>query len=160
MSGMTVIVKTITRWVKVFIFLFGVYVTLTGHLSPGGGFAGGVIIACSYILLTLAYGKAFALNRFGLPAAAGLDSLGALIFLGLGLAGLGWGGVFFANFIQARFPGTDFRLLSAGTIPLNNIAICLKVGASLFAIFIILSALRIVAAPDGSRRMEQHEEEE
>jgi multisubunit Na+/H+ antiporter MnhB subunit len=160
MSGMTVIVKTITRWVKVFIFLFGVYITLTGHLSPGGGFAGGVIIACSYILLTLAYGKAFALRRFGLAAATGLDSAGALIFLGLGLFGIGWGGVFFANFLQARFPGMDFHLLSAGTIPLNNIAICLKVGASLFAVFIVLAALRIVVAEDGSRRMEQHEEEE
>ena len=42
MSGMTVIVKTITRWVKVFIFLFGAYIIVTGHLSPGGGFAGGV----------------------------------------------------------------------------------------------------------------------
>ena len=160
MSGMTVIVKTITRWVKVFIFLFGVYITITGHLSPGGGFAGGVIIACSYILLTLAYGKVFALKRFGLAAATGLDSAGALIFLALGLLGIEWGGAFFANFLQTRFPGTDFRLLSAGTIPLNNIAICLKVGASLFAIFIILSALRIVAAEDGSRRMDQHEEEE
>jgi multicomponent Na+:H+ antiporter subunit B len=160
MSGMTVIVKTITRWVKVFIFLFGVYITFTGHLSPGGGFAGGVIIACSYILLTLAYGKVFALKRFGLTAATGLDSAGALIFLALGLLGIEWGGAFFANFLQSRFPGTDFRLLSAGTIPLNNIAICLKVGASLFAIFIILSALRIVVAEDGSRRMDQHEEEE
>jgi multicomponent Na+:H+ antiporter subunit B len=160
MSGMSVIVKTITRWVKVFIFLFGVYITLTGHLSPGGGFAGGVIIACSYILLTLAYGKVFALKRFGLAAATGLDSAGALLFLAIGLLGIGWGGVFFANFLQARFPGADFRILSAGTIPPINIAICLKVGASLFAIFIILSSLRIVAAEDGTRRMEQHEEEE
>ena len=119
-----------------------------------------MIIACSYILLTLAYGKVFALKRFGLAAATGLDSAGALIFLALGLLGIEWGGAFFANFLQTRFPGTDFRLLSAGTIPLNNIAICLKVGASLFAIFIILSALRIVAAEDGSRRMDQHEEEE
>jgi multisubunit Na+/H+ antiporter MnhB subunit len=159
-SGMTVIVKTITRWVKVFIFLYGVYITITGQLSPGGGFAGGVIISCSYILLTLAYGKAFALKRFGLAAATGLDSAGALIFLAVGLLGMGWGGVFFANFLQARFPGTDFHLLSAGTIPLNNIAICLKVGSSLFAIFIILSALRIVVDEDGTQRMEQHEEEE
>ena len=42
MKGMTVIVKTVTRWVKVFIFLYGIYIIITGHLSPGGGFAGGV----------------------------------------------------------------------------------------------------------------------
>jgi hypothetical protein len=68
MNGMTVIVKTVTRWLKVFIFLYGIYIIITGHLAPGGGFAGGVIIACSYMLLTLAYGKEFTLKRLSLRA--------------------------------------------------------------------------------------------
>jgi len=54
MKGMTIIVKTVSSWVKVLIFLFGIYITIFGHLTPGGGFAGGVILACSYILLMLA----------------------------------------------------------------------------------------------------------
>jgi multicomponent Na+:H+ antiporter subunit B len=160
MKGMSIIVKTVTRWVKVFIFLFGVFIAITGHLGPGGGFAGGVIIACSYILLTLAYGKEFAEKRLGFHTAAGLDCLGALIFLGVALVGLGVGGVFFINFLQKQFPGQDFALLSSGTIPISNLAICLKVGASLFAIFIILSVLRIVGKADGSKEMIQEEEEE
>ena len=41
MKGMTIIVKTITSWVKMLIFLFGIYIILFGHLTPGGGFAGG-----------------------------------------------------------------------------------------------------------------------
>ncbi len=60
MKGMTVIVKTISSWVKVLIFLFGIYIILFGHLTPGGGFAGGVILASSYVLLMLAFGKEFA----------------------------------------------------------------------------------------------------
>ena len=40
MKGMTVIVKTIASWVKVLIILFGIYIILFGHLTPGGGFAG------------------------------------------------------------------------------------------------------------------------
>ncbi|MBA7606781.1 hypothetical protein ES703_13931 [subsurface metagenome] len=160
MKGMTIIVKTVTRWVKVFIFLYGVYITITGHLTPGGGFAGGVIIACSYILLTLAYGKDFFLKRMGLRAASRLDCVGALLFLIVALLGLGFGGIFFANFLQARFPGEEFKLLSSGAIPISNIAICIKVGSSLFAIFIILSVLRIVQAEDGSQSMIQEEEEE
>ena len=40
MRGMTLIVKTITALLIGFILLFGFYVILTGHLSPGGGFAG------------------------------------------------------------------------------------------------------------------------
>jgi len=59
MKGMTVIVKTVSSWVKVLIFLFGIYIVLFGHLTPGGGFAGGVILACSYVLLLLAYGREF-----------------------------------------------------------------------------------------------------
>ena len=160
MKGMTLIVKTVTRWVKVFIFLYGVYIIITGHLTPGGGFAGGVIIACSYMLLTLAYGKDFALNRFGTRAAGHIDSAGALIFLVVALFGLGFGGVFFANFLQTRYPGAEFQLLSAGTILISNIAVGLKVAASLFLIFVILSVLRILVTEDGVQKMIQDEEEE
>jgi multisubunit Na+/H+ antiporter MnhB subunit len=160
MKGMTLIVKTVTRWVKVFIFLFGVYIVITGHLGPGGGFAGGLIIACSYILLTLAFGKEFALRRLGVGVGHGLDSAGSLIFLLLGLFGIGYGGTFFVNFLQRRYPGLAFHVLSAGTIPLSNIAIGLKVASSLFLIFTILAVLRIVVNRDGSRTMVQEEEEE
>jgi len=59
MKGMTVIVKTVSSWVKVLIFLFGIYIILFGHLTPGGGFAGGVILASSYVLLMLAFGRKF-----------------------------------------------------------------------------------------------------
>lgn len=41
MKGMTLIVKVIAELVKDFIILFGIYIVLNGHLSPGGGFAGG-----------------------------------------------------------------------------------------------------------------------
>ena len=57
MAGMTIIVKTISSWVKVLIVVFGVYIILFGHLTPGGGFAGGVILASSYILIMLAFGR-------------------------------------------------------------------------------------------------------
>ncbi len=160
MKGMTVIVRTIARWVKVFIFLYGCLITITGHLTPGGGFAGGVIIAGSFILITLADGKELALRQLPLRAAVGLDSLGGLLFLIVGLLGIGFGGIFFANWIQQRFPGGDFSLLSSGVIPVYNIAICLKVGASLFITFLIMSVLRIVVQRDGSFRMVQDEEEE
>jgi multisubunit Na+/H+ antiporter MnhB subunit len=160
MKGMTVIVKTITRWVKVFIFLYGAYLTITGHITPGGGFAGGVIIACSYMLLALAYGKEFALKNLSSRWASRLDSVGALMFVVVALLGLGFGGIFFANFLQTRYPGQEFQILSAGTIPISNIAICLKVASSLFLIFVILSVLRIVTGEDGIKKMIQEEEEE
>ena len=54
----------------------------------------------------------------------------------------------------------EFQLLNAGTIPISNIAVGLKVAASLFLIFVILSVLRIVIDKDGVQRMIQEEEEE
>jgi multicomponent Na+:H+ antiporter subunit B len=89
-----------------------------------------------------------------------LDCLGALIFLIVALVGLAVGGVFFINFLQKTNPGEDFSLLSSGTIPISNIAICLKVGASLFTVFVILAVLRIVPSKDGTLKMIQEEEEE
>lgn len=56
-KGMSLIVKVITRLTVGLILLFGIYIVLHGHVSPGGGFAGGVIIALSFIHLMLAYGK-------------------------------------------------------------------------------------------------------
>jgi multisubunit Na+/H+ antiporter MnhB subunit len=61
-GGMTLIVKAITRFVGVMVMLFGVYIVLHGHLTPGGGFAGGVILASGMILLTLAFGKGVSLK--------------------------------------------------------------------------------------------------
>ena len=158
--GMSLIVTTITRWVKVFIFLFGAYLILTGHLSPGGGFAGGVVIACSYMLLTIAYGKEFAFRRLS-PAAAGrLDSTGALLFLAVAFVGLGVGGIFFGNFLIGRYVDSGTTLTSGGAILISNVAIGLKVAASLFLVFAILSVLRIVTASDGTLSMVQEEEVE
>ena len=57
MKGMSIIIKTISSWIKILIFLFGIYIIIFGHLTPGGGFAGGVILASSYVLIMLAYGR-------------------------------------------------------------------------------------------------------
>ena len=152
--GMTLIVQTVTRWLKGPIVLYGIYIVFTGHLSPGGGFAGGVIIACAFVLITLAFGAKFALGRVGKLLASELDSLGALMFVIIALLGYA-GGSFFRNFIQLANPAPPFRIFSAGTILLSNIAIGLKVGASLFMIFIILAVIRVVEDKDGKMKMIQ-----
>ena len=134
-AGMTLIVKTITRLTVGLILLYGIYIVLDGHLTPGGGFAGGVIIALAFIHLMLAFGKETAFKKLSQVAASVLESLGALMFLSV--ASLGFlGGYFFFNFFLDK--GKPFDLFSAGIIPLCNIAISLKVGAGLFAIFAVL----------------------
>ena len=142
MKGMTIIVKTIASWVKVLIFLFGIYIILFGHLTPGGGFAGGVILASSYVLLMLAFGGKFVQKNLPLALDSKLDCLGAFMFALIAILGLVFGGVFFVNFLQKYLPGQPLNLISAGTIPLSNIAIGLKVGASLFLVIFLLSTFR------------------
>lgn len=143
MKSMTIIVKTISSWVKVLIFLFGIYIILFGHLTPGGGFAGGVILASSYVLLLLAFGREFVEKNLPLPLASKLDCVGALAFALIAILGLVLGGSFFVNFLYQNYlPGEALNLISAGTIPLSNIAIGLKVGASLFLVILVLSTFR------------------
>jgi multicomponent Na+:H+ antiporter subunit B len=134
-KGMTIIVKTITKLTVGLILLYGIYIVLHGHISPGGGFAGGVIIALSFIHLMLAFGREAALKKLSEAKASILESLGAIMFLSIALLGF-LGGYFFLNFFINK--GKPFELFSAGIIPLCNIAICLKVGAGLFAIFAAL----------------------
>lgn len=138
-KGMSLIVKTITRLTVGLILLYGIYILSHGHVSPGGGFAGGVIIALSFIHLMLAYGKETALNKLPKGATNFFEGLGAVMFLGIALLGF-TGGYFFLNFLSK---GEPFRLFSAGIIPLCNIAISFKVGAGLFAIFAALILLKL-----------------
>jgi multicomponent Na+:H+ antiporter subunit B len=153
MKGMTVIVKTISSWVKILIFVFGIYIVITGHLTPGGGFAGGVILASSYVLLMLAFGREFAEENLSLGWSSRLDCVGALLFAAVALFGLFFGAAsFFWNFIHRKYLiGEPLKLVSAGTIPLSNIAIGLKVGASLFLVILVLSMFR----PEPSGKKEE-----
>jgi multicomponent Na+:H+ antiporter subunit B len=150
-TGMTLIVKTVTRLTVWLILLYGIYIITHGHLSPGGGFAGGVIIALSFIHLILAYGKEAVLTTLSEDRIRFWESTGALAFLTIALVGL-TGGYFFWNFLPVGMP---FDLLSAGTIPLSNIAISFKVWAGLLAIFIAVVLVRIEdeekEVPDPSR---------
>ena len=138
-KGMSVIVKTVTRLTIGLILLYGIYILLHGHLSPGGGFAGGVIIALSFVHLMLAYGKETALKKFPKGMVSFLESAGAIMFLSIALLGF-TGGYFFLNFMAK---GQPYKLFSAGIIPLCNIAISLKVGAGLFAIFVALVLFKL-----------------
>jgi len=138
-KGMTLIVKEVTRLTVGLIFLFGIYIMLHGHLTPGGGFAGGVIVALSFIHMVLAYGGDFATKKMNSRIATILESLGGLMFLSLALLGLIFAGVFFLNLLPKGMP---FELKSAGIIPLCNIAICIKVGAGLFLVFTLLTMFK------------------
>jgi multisubunit Na+/H+ antiporter MnhB subunit len=141
MKGMSLIVRTVTTVIIGFIFIYGIYIILHGHLTPGGGFAGGVIIAGALILRILAFGSEPADEKKSETRTSVFESVGALLFIGIALAGMVIAGTFFLNFLPK---GIALNLWSAGIIPFCNIAIGIKVGAGLFSIFLALAAVKYV----------------
>jgi multicomponent Na+:H+ antiporter subunit B len=90
----TVVIRTIGRILTPFIQLFGLYVIIHGPVSPGGGFQGGVIVGASMILLALSYDLSTAEARASHKVRVAMDSIGSLMFAGIGLLALLAGGVF------------------------------------------------------------------
>jgi multicomponent Na+:H+ antiporter subunit B len=155
-EGMSVIVRTVARWLRGPILLYGIYLIVFGHLTPGGGFSGGVVAAAAFILVLLAEGRAAGLRLFPAGTAARLDSAGALGFLGIALAGMVLGSGFFCNDLRTAEEAW-FTLGSGGAIPFSNLAVGLKVGSSLFLVF---AALALWHAAPGTKPAEPPAEEE
>lgn len=104
--------------------LVGIYIVAHGHLTPGGGFQGGVILATALLLVYLSsdYMTMRAVGPTSLIELA--EGLGGAAFAVIGLSGLVAGGAFFQNWLGK---GTVGDLLSTGTIPLSNAAVGLAV---------------------------------
>jgi multicomponent Na+:H+ antiporter subunit B len=108
--------------------LVGLYVVVTGHLSIGGGFQGGVIIATAVHLLFLA-GDYPALRRVRPMSLVDVDDvLGAVGYIAVGLIGVAMGGAFLENTLPL---GQFNSLFSGGTVDLLNVAIGLEVASGM-----------------------------
>ncbi|MFO8110328.1 MAG: MnhB domain-containing protein [Thermoplasmata archaeon] len=133
---MSKIVRTITDIMVVPIIVFGIYLIVHGHLTPGGGFQGGAVIASSTALLIIAYGS----FRDYKEDFSSLESVGLTLFIILAILGLllsttmfynfaaGMGGIFGGTVSQGINPG---YINTGGTVPLMNIMVGLEVAAAL-----------------------------
>ncbi len=120
------ILQTGARMLFAPIVVFGAYIFVHGHLSPGGGFQGGAVVASAVLLLFLA-------NRdHQLPHKMmhWMESLVGFTYVMVGISGLVIAGSFLSN--QGVLPlGTWNRLFSGGIIPIIYILVGLKVGTEL-----------------------------
>ncbi len=145
-SDMSVIVKVVVGLLIVPVLVFGFYVIAHGHLSPGGGFPGGAVIATLVAMFLVAFGKDKArklAGREGLFSAA--ESVGLLMFGLIALVGLSF--TFFSNTLantsyyfgqSIPFGPNPGYLLSGGVVPVMNIAVGLEVAAALTAIVVLM----------------------
>lgn len=130
-----IIVKVIARFMIPFIQVYGLYIIIYGHLSPGGGFAGGAIVATSLILYILAFGLTLENKRLSDEWTRVLESGGTLFFCFIGLLGIFLGSNFLANNDAGFHLGNYGDLISGGSIFLLTVAIGIKVSSSMISLF-------------------------
>ncbi len=122
------IVTTATELLLPMVILLGVYVFMNGHLSPGGGFQGGAIIASGTMFLMLALPQAH-ISRLIITV---VESLAGFSYVVVGVLGVILAGGFLDNRIMDL--GIYGELFSAGAIPLIYTFVGLKVGFELSAV--------------------------
>ena len=154
---MSQILKLIAMPISIILICLGIMTILGGHITPGGGFQGGAMIASGVILSLLVYGIGNSPLEFSHTYIDIFESIGALGFIVLGLVGLFAGGFFLYNVgadifniipasIQNVFHYPDPT--NAGIIPYLNIFVGLKVFAGLSAIVIAFAGFKKFAEED------------
>jgi multicomponent Na+:H+ antiporter subunit B len=122
------IVRTATQILVPLIAIFAAYIIMNGHISAGGGFQGGAVIASAVLLLLLA-NPSQQLNTAFLSIT---ESLAGVLFVVVGIAGLVAAGGFLDNRV---LPVGQFgAFFSAGAIPLLSVLLGVKVGCELSVI--------------------------
>lgn len=130
--------------------LIGLYIVAHGHQTPGGGFTGGVILATA-LLLTYLSDQYVTLRRVAPVTLLEVAEAGGTAgFTLIGIAGLVWGSAFLANVLPLGEAG---ELLSAGTIPVGNVAVGLAVtGAFAFMLSEFLDQTLVIRRARAGRR--------
>ena len=118
--------KTASKILFPIIMLFGIYVMIYGHLSPGGGFQGGVIIASGVLLLLISD------KNFEVPHAmiVALEAFAGVSYVLIGLIGLLVLDKFLGNFLPSDISNMGL-LFSGGIIPIIYIIVGIKVGSEM-----------------------------
>lgn len=135
-AGESQILILVGRLVLPIVMMFGIYVVLNGHLSPGGGFSGGTVLGCGLILCALALGQA-KMDEV-LPA-----SLITKLTVGCLLAyGAMKGYSFFtgANHVGWEIPkGVPGAIFSSGFILPLNICVGIIVGCTMYSFYTLFA---------------------
>lgn len=136
-KGMSIIVKTVSRIISPLMLVIAAYIVLHGQVTHGGGFQGGVLVACAFILLLLAFGLDFVEEKVTFKFGQCFRSLGALMIIVVAFIGMFLGFWFFKNVgvYPYGFPGEVF---SAGSLPLYNLGEMANVSASFLVAFYFL----------------------
>ena len=128
--------RLVGRTVIPFILLFGLYVQFHGDFGPGGGFQAGALVAAAIILYALIEGTDRALTVIPGWLLSGMVAGGALLYGGVGIAGMLMGG----NFL-------DYSVLSSDPVAGQHLGILLiELGVGITVTGVLLSIFFAFAA--------------
>lgn len=150
-KGSSPILRIMAYPIAIIMMAMGVMTILGGHITPGGGFQGGAMIAGGIIFGVLVYTLDGTPIKLSHGFISTLESFGAFVYVILGLIGLILTGSFLYNFgadfyslvpstIQMIFHYPD--VTNAGIVPYLNIAVGLKVLVGLSAVVIAFSQFK------------------
>ncbi|HTU26697.1 MAG TPA: MnhB domain-containing protein [Pirellulales bacterium] len=108
------------------LLVFGGYIVLQGHLSPGGGFQGGIVISAVALLVALSGGAAALYRTLPLAVLEFVEALGIGSYLAIGFCGVAAGRPYLTNVLPL---GETGNLLSSGTIWAINFGVGVAVAA-------------------------------
>ena len=146
MNEMSKIVRTVANFVYGFIIIFGFYIIVHGHLTPGGGFQGGAVAASAFALILVSYGTINSQKFLKKDILSLFESFGLTLFILLAFSGFGI--TFFYNFLAnsgnwfgniALIGINPGDMNTGGLIPLMNIAVGLEVLSALGVIVLIMA---------------------
>lgn len=144
---MSSIVRTTADILFPFILIYGFYIIIHGHLTPGGGFQGGAVLASGILLLLFAYRYNESTRIVKKTVMKTIESGGLLLFIITALSAMLLGTGFFFNWAASggmifgttvEFGSTVANLNTGGLIPIMNLAVGIEVVG---AISVILLAL-------------------
>lgn len=123
------------RLLSPYIMLFGWYVIIHGHYSPGGGFQGGALLAASVLLIRVAGGRRVSRLQIREFATTPLAVVGVAIYFATGLVAMAMGG-YFLDYEMLPFPGDlEASMLRYYGILIIEVGIGLAVMAILIMIY-------------------------
>jgi len=127
---MNEIVRTTSKVMLPLILLFGIYVIVHGHTTPGGTFSGGSVMAGGFVIYTLAHGVKTDFNLKGTSLNV-VKSIGGFMLIFL---------IVFAFFVRAALVPTEtlFTLWSGSSLMIFNIAGGVMVFTGLLLIWYII----------------------
>lgn len=127
-----------------FALVYMFYVILHGHLSPGGGFQGGVLAVAVIVLIYMGYGYDNTSKAINLELMRRTEGLAVTAYIAIAFLGVVFAAQFCENFAFQN--GAIGDLLSSGTISWMDEAVGLNVltGVSVLS----LSMLGLLARKD------------